>query len=69
MLKIQLMKPAKHAIARPRRGRVMACFADTNWALRTPADGLTECIRSEGCIRQKGRMHFSREEREEREEI
>jgi hypothetical protein len=36
MLKIQLMKPAKHAIARPLRGRAMACFADTNWALRTP---------------------------------
>jgi hypothetical protein len=30
------MKPAKHAIARPQRGRAMACFADTNWALRTP---------------------------------
>jgi hypothetical protein len=30
------MKPAKHAIARPLRGRAMACFADTNWALRTP---------------------------------
>jgi hypothetical protein len=37
MLKIQLMKPAKHAIARPLRGRAMACFADTNWALRTPS--------------------------------
>jgi hypothetical protein len=36
VLKIKLMKHAKHAIARPRRGRAMACFADTNWALRTP---------------------------------
>jgi hypothetical protein len=30
VLKIELMKPAKHAIARPRRGQAMACFADTN---------------------------------------